>query len=113
MKIIPWTVNDKARIDSLRNQSAWMVSSLIYPIFFSRFEAPKKNILTMHLSLEGKNAVICGSSQGIGLAIAEELALLGANCTLLARNEDRIEDGRANARYRFTSAARIPCCRFQ
>lgn len=42
----------------------------------------------MHLSLEGRNAVICGSSQGIGLAIAEELALLGANCTLVARNEE-------------------------
>ena len=40
----------------------------------------------MHLSLEGKNALICGSTQGIGLAIAEELALLGANCTLVARN---------------------------
>jgi 3-oxoacyl-[acyl-carrier protein] reductase len=45
----------------------------------------------MHLSLEGKNAVICGSSQGIGLAIAEELALLGANCTLLARNEESLQ----------------------
>jgi 3-oxoacyl-[acyl-carrier protein] reductase len=45
----------------------------------------------MHLSLEGKNAVICGSSQGIGLAIAEELALLGANCTLLARNEASLQ----------------------
>lgn len=42
----------------------------------------------MNLSLEGKYAVICGSTQGIGLAIAEELALLGANCTLVARNED-------------------------
>src|SRR5215831_14555520 len=41
----------------------------------------------MNLSLEGKNAVICGSTQGIGLAIAEELALSGANCTLIARNE--------------------------
>jgi 3-oxoacyl-[acyl-carrier protein] reductase len=41
----------------------------------------------MNLSLEGKYAVICGSTQGIGLAIAEELALLGANCTLIARNE--------------------------
>jgi 3-oxoacyl-[acyl-carrier protein] reductase len=41
----------------------------------------------MNLSLEGKYAVICGSTQGIGLAIAEELALLGANCTLMARNE--------------------------
>lgn len=45
----------------------------------------------MHLSLEGKNAVICGSSQGIGLAIAEELALLGANCTLMARNETSLQ----------------------
>ena len=42
---------------------------------------------TMNLSLEGKYAVICGSTQGIGLATAEELALLGANCTLIARNE--------------------------
>ena len=40
----------------------------------------------MNLSLEGKNAVICGSSQGIGLAVAQELALLGANCILIARN---------------------------
>jgi 3-oxoacyl-[acyl-carrier protein] reductase len=45
----------------------------------------------MNLSLEGKNAVICGSTQGIGLAIAEELALLGANCTLMARNEEALE----------------------
>ena len=46
----------------------------------------------MNLSLEGKNAVICGSTQGIGLAIAEQLALLGANCTLLARNEVRLKE---------------------
>jgi len=45
----------------------------------------------MNLSLEGKNAVICGSTQGIGLAIAEELALLGANCTLMARNEEALK----------------------
>ncbi len=44
----------------------------------------------MNLSLEGKNAIVCGSTQGIGLAIAEELALLGANCTLLARNEEAL-----------------------
>jgi len=42
----------------------------------------------MNLSLEGKYAIVCGSTQGIGLAIAEELALLGANCTLIARNEE-------------------------
>lgn len=44
----------------------------------------------MNLSLEGRNAIICGSSQGIGYAIAEELAIMGANCILLARNEDNL-----------------------
>lgn len=46
----------------------------------------------MNLSLEGKYAVICGSTQGIGFAIAEELALLGANCTLIARNEESLKE---------------------
>ena len=45
----------------------------------------------MNLSLEGKYAIICGSTQGIGLAIAEELALLGTNCTLMARNEESLK----------------------
>ena len=45
----------------------------------------------MNLSLEGRNAIICGSSQGIGLAIAEELAQMGANCILLARNEANLK----------------------
>lgn len=44
----------------------------------------------MNLALEGKNAVICGSTQGIGYAIAEELALLGANCFLIARSEESL-----------------------
>jgi 3-oxoacyl-[acyl-carrier protein] reductase len=46
----------------------------------------------MNLSLSGKNALICGSTQGIGLAIAQELALLGAHCTLLARNETALQE---------------------
>lgn len=41
----------------------------------------------MDLNLKGKSALVCGSSQGIGLASAQELALLGGNITLLARNE--------------------------
>jgi 3-oxoacyl-[acyl-carrier protein] reductase len=45
----------------------------------------------MNISLLNKNAVICGSRQGIGLAIAKELAGLGANCTLLARNETSLQ----------------------
>ena len=46
----------------------------------------------MNLSLDGKYAVVCGSTQGIGLAIAEELALLGAHCTLVGRNEDTLKE---------------------
>ena len=45
----------------------------------------------MNLSLEGKNAIVCGGSQGIGFAIAEELAIMGANCTLVARNKEKLE----------------------
>jgi 3-oxoacyl-[acyl-carrier protein] reductase len=50
----------------------------------------------MNLSLEGKNAIVCGSTQGIGLAIAEELAMLGANCTLIARNEGSLKQALNN-----------------
>jgi len=44
----------------------------------------------MDLNLEGKRAVICGSTQGIGKASAFELALLGASVTLIARNEKKL-----------------------
>ncbi len=46
----------------------------------------------MDLSLNNKNALVCGSTQGIGKAIAIELALLGANVTLLARNEQALQE---------------------
>ena len=41
----------------------------------------------MNISVKGKHAVICGSTQGIGFAAAKELAALGADCILVARNE--------------------------
>jgi 3-oxoacyl-[acyl-carrier protein] reductase len=41
----------------------------------------------MDLDLRGKHALVCGGSEGIGRAAAEELAALGANVTLLARRE--------------------------
>ena len=46
----------------------------------------------MNISLAGKYAVVCGSSQGIGLAAAKELALNGANCILFARNPDALRE---------------------
>jgi 3-oxoacyl-[acyl-carrier protein] reductase len=44
----------------------------------------------MNLSLKGKTAVVCGSTQGIGLAVAKELALMDATCILLARSRDAL-----------------------
>lgn len=44
----------------------------------------------MNISLNKMNAIICGSTQGIGLAVAKELSVLGARCFLLARNESRL-----------------------
>ena len=44
----------------------------------------------MQLSLLHKNALVGGASAGIGLAVAQELALLGANVFLLARNDSKL-----------------------
>ena len=46
----------------------------------------------MNLDLKNKNAIVCGSTQGIGEASAIELAKLGANITLMARNESKLSD---------------------
>ncbi len=45
----------------------------------------------MNLQLENKNALVCGSTQGIGKATAMLLAQEGANVTLLARNEEKLK----------------------
>lgn len=45
----------------------------------------------MDLNLKGKNALVCGSTQGIGKAAAIELASLGATVTLLARDEAKLK----------------------
>lgn len=42
----------------------------------------------MNLNLNGKNALVGGSSKGIGKAIALELAALGANVTLVSRSPE-------------------------
>ena len=46
----------------------------------------------MQISLEGKHALIGGSSKGIGRAVAEQLAKSGARVTLVARSETLLED---------------------
>jgi len=45
----------------------------------------------MTISLENKNALVGGSTQGLGNAIAMQLAECGANVTLMARNEAKLK----------------------
>lgn len=45
----------------------------------------------MNLDLSGKTAIVCGSTQGLGLASAVEIASLGATVVLMARNQVRLE----------------------
>lgn len=45
----------------------------------------------MDLNLAGKHAFVCGGSDGIGRASAIELAMLGADVTVLARRKDALQ----------------------
>jgi 3-oxoacyl-[acyl-carrier protein] reductase len=45
----------------------------------------------INLNLKGKNALVCGSTGGIGKASALALAELGASVTLIARNELKLK----------------------
>ena len=46
----------------------------------------------MNLDLTNKTALVCGSTQGLGYASAVELALLGCNVVLMARNEGKLKE---------------------
>ncbi len=46
----------------------------------------------MKIDLTGKKALVGGSSKGIGLGIAIELANSGASVCLMARNEPRLKE---------------------
>ena len=62
----------------------------------------------MNLDLSGKTAIVCGSTQGLGFASAVELALLGANIYLVARNEEKLAAAVHAPRYRQRAKAWFP-----
>jgi 3-oxoacyl-[acyl-carrier protein] reductase len=45
----------------------------------------------VNLGLEGRTAIVCGASSGMGLAVAERLSEEGANVSMLARRRDLLE----------------------
>ena len=57
--------------------------------------------------LDGARALITGGSSGIGLAVAHELAALGAELVLVARGQERLE------RARSAVLEHCPTCRVQ
>lgn len=45
----------------------------------------------MHIDLSGKQAIVCGASKGIGCATARQMAASGASVTVIARNQQALE----------------------
>ncbi len=66
----------------------------------------------MNINLQGKKAVVCGASQGIGKASAIELAKLGAEIVLIARNEGRLLNAKDELSTEFGQKHEIMCLDF-
>jgi len=49
------------------------------------------NFIVMKINLQHKKALVGASTEGLGKAIALQLALCGASVTLMARNEDKLK----------------------
>src|SRR5690606_8519783 len=55
----------------------------------------------MNFGIEGKRALVCGASRGIGFSCAEMLAAEGANLVLVARGAERLDQAAEELRSKF------------
>ncbi len=62
------------------------------------------------MQLKGKNAVITGSNQGFGKAIAEEFIAQGANVLICARNEQLLESTRMELSKKVIGFQKVYAC---
>jgi 3-oxoacyl-[acyl-carrier protein] reductase len=60
-------------------------------------------------SIAGKVALVTGASRGIGYAIAERLAALGASVAICARNGEQLEKAASRLRASGATIAPFPC----
>jgi NAD(P)-dependent dehydrogenase (short-subunit alcohol dehydrogenase family) len=68
-------------------------------------QLPRGLVLTMQIDLSGKRALVTGSSQGIGLAIAAGLARAGASVVLTGRDAGKLDAAAAGLTGEVTSVA--------
>jgi 3-oxoacyl-[acyl-carrier protein] reductase len=80
------------------NYAAYLCTST-FPhklVKFSReskeWQVSKAYLCNMKIDLSGKRAMVCGSTQGIGLASARALADCGASVILVARDEKKLNE---------------------
>jgi short-subunit dehydrogenase len=66
----------------------------------------------MELGLQNKNALVCGSTQGIGRATAFALAKEGVNVTLIARNKEILKRSSKGTSSKWAAKAWIFSSRF-
>ena len=59
-------------------------------------------------SLQGKRALVTGASRGIGRALAEGLALAGAEVAIAARSTERLAETAGASRRRDGEPMRLP-----
>ena len=66
----------------------------------------------MKLSFKNKHAIVCGSTDGIGRSTAKSLASLGCEITLVARNQEKLDEVRSSLLMNHNQNHQVICADF-